>query len=585
MPPFPDDLFQSALGHHRSGLYQDAHRLYQEVLETFPDHPETLHLFGLLKHQVGQSQIGLDLIDSAIAFDNSQAPFHYNRGVVLHALSRNEEAEQAYRACLERDAGQVSAWVNLGNLLADRGRFAEAIDCHQNALKLEPEYAEHHVRVARAFRLAGEIEKCLAHLGCAVSLAPDNETAWSALLFSSHYQPGIDLGELARRHQAWAGRLAPPVQLHERSAPSQSAPLRVGFLSPDLGNHPVGIFLAPLLERLQHHPRLVTVCFNDRKGSDEFLARNHRLANEWKEVADLPEEGLEALLRESQLDALIELTGHTDNNRLPVLALKPVPIQLTWAGYVGTTGLEAIDYLVTDSFHTPDGAELRYAETLLRFPCGYIAWEAPAYAPMPGPLPLLEKGYPTFGCLNNPSKLTGETLFLWAELLRRIPDSRLLLKYKGMDDPAVINRVLGLLAVGGIAPERVTMRGQTNHLQHLSTFSEVDVALDPRPYSGGLSTCEALWMGVPVVTWPGDTFASRHSLSHLTNAGLADTVAPDHESYLAIAEKLVADPESLAARRNSMRERMARSPLCDLDAFAEDFVTALATVAGRDLSP
>jgi predicted O-linked N-acetylglucosamine transferase (SPINDLY family) len=196
---------------------------------------------------------------------------------------------------------------------------------------------------------------------------------------------------------------------------------------------------------------------------------------------------------------------------------------------------------------------------------------------------MLAKGHPTFGCFNNPTKLTSPTLALWARLLRRVPGSRLVLKYKGMQDPAVVQRVRGLLSIHGVAPDRIDFLGQTNHVQHLAAFAGIDVALDPMPYSGGISTCEAIWMGVPVVTLPGDTFASRHSLSHLHNAGVGDTVAGDEEDYRRIAAALVSDAEALAKRRASMRSTIAASPLCDLDAFASGFVSALATVTGRKL--
>ncbi|MFV1996153.1 MAG: hypothetical protein ACC661_12015, partial [Verrucomicrobiales bacterium] len=241
-------------------------------------------------------------------------------------------------------------------------------------------------------------------------------------------------------------------------------------------------------------------------------------------------------------------------------------------------GLESIDYLITDAFHSPDGSEQHYSETLLRFPGDYIPWEPPSYAPEPGPLPLLANGFPTFGCLNNPSKLTTPTLRLWATLLRELPEARLILKYKGMDDRAVKERVLGLFAVFGVDPGRVEMLGHTQHGDHLAMFQRIDIALDPMPYSGGLSTCEAVWMGVPVVTRPGDTFASRHSLSHLNNAGIADTVVDSSEAYVAKAVELAADPDALAARRSSMRATIAASPLCDLHGFAADFVAAIQVV-------
>lgn len=576
--PFANRL-QKALSLHQAGDHDGAGEVYEEILGMDPGHEEALHLYGLLLHQRGESEAGLGRIRSALERQPANAVYLYNLGVILQELGRDGEAADAYRKCLGINPDNASAWVNLGNLLADHGHFGEALEAHRNATKLLPEDLENHLRIARDLRLIGDIEGSLALLGEILGQRPDHESAWSAMLFTSQYQPGIDRAELLRRHSAWAARFPAPSASAKRKR-TKAAALRVGFLSPDLGNHPVGIFAAPLLERLKNYKDLLTVCFNDRRKIDEYSQRNRAAAGEWHEVAGLADNDLEQKLRDSTLDVLIDLCGHGEGNRLRVLARKPVPLQMTWAGYVGTTGLGAIDHLISDCFQTPEGSEGGYSESVLRLPHDYVPWEAPPYVPDPGPPPLLAKGHPTFGCFNNPTKLTSPTLALWAQLLLRVPGSRLVLKYKGMQDPAVVQRVRGLLAVHGVAPDRVDFLGQSSHVQHLAAFAEIDVALDPMPYSGGISTCEAIWMGVPVVTLPGDTFASRHSLSHLRNAGVGDTIAKDEADYLEIASSLVSDADSLAKRRASMRATISASPLCDLDAFANDFVSALATVTG-----
>lgn len=572
---------QEALALHQSGDLGKAGLLYEAILERSPGHGEALHLHGLLLHQRGASEAGLDRIRAALRGHPDNPVYLYNLGVLLQETGRDGEAADAYRRCLATNGGHVSAWVNLGNLLADHGHFGEALEAHRNAAKLQPEDPEHQLRLARDLRLLGDVENSLALLGQVLDRNPGHEAAWSAMLFASQYQPGIDRAELHRRHAAWASRFPAAASPETRSR--RNGALRVGFLSPDLGNHPVGIFLAPLLERLRGREDLTTVCFNDRKKIDEYLVRNRAASGEWHEVAGLGDDEVERKLREASLDVLIDLCGHGEDNRLRVLARKPAPVQLTWAGYTGTTGLKAIDYLLSDPYHTPDRSEPDYAEALLCFPCNYVPWEAPPYAPEPGPPPLLANGYPTFGCFNNPTKLTSSTLALWARLLGLLPRSRLVLKYKGMDDAAVVGRVRGLLSVLGVGADRVDFLGQSNHVEHLAAFSKIDVALDPMPYSGGISTCEAIWMGVPVVTLPGSTFASRHSLSHLTNAGVGDTVAKDERDYLRIAAALVSDADFLAKRRAAMRPTVAASPLLDLDAFAQDFVSALGAVTGRKL--
>lgn len=575
------DALGEALNLHQSGQLQAALEIYEDLLGNDARNSEVLHLSGLLLHQAGESASGLERIEAAIAIVPDNTVYLYNRGVVLQESGREAEALEAYRICLSIDPGNVSAWVNLGNLLSDHGHFGEALDCHRNAAKLQPGEVEHLIRWARDLRLIGDIDGALCLLGEVLNAEPENEGAWSAMLFTSQYQSGVGRSELLRRHARWASRFEVPEPVPARA--DDGTPLRVGFLSPDLGNHPVGIFIAPLLERLRSRKKITTVCFNDRRGRDEYLIRNQAAAGEWREVGGFGDEELERELRAASLDVLIDLCGHGENNRLRVLARKPAPIQMTWAGYTGTTGLPAIDYLISDSYHTPDKSEGDFAETLLCFPCDYIGWEPPVYAPEPAAPPLLANGHPTFGCFNNPTKLTSPTLALWGHLLMLVPKARLVLKYKGMDDPAVVTRVRGLLSVHGISPDRIEFRGQSNHLDHLSAFADIDVALDPLHYSGGISTCEAVWMGVPVVTLPGDTFASRHSFSHLSNAGLGDTIAKDKRHYLKIAAGLVANGESLAKRRAAMRQKISASPLVDLDSHASDFVNALKAVTGRKL--
>ncbi len=564
-----------ALALHQDGKLAEAAVIYDSLLEQMPGHAEALHLSGLLLHQSGKSEAGLARIELAVQTDPTNGIYLYNRGVILQEAGRASEAVEMYRKCLGVSPSHVSAWVNLGNLLAEHGQLGEALDCHRNAAKLEPESEGHQARIAHDLRLIGDIEGALAILGFLVGRNPGNDAVWSSMLFASQYEGGIRRAELHQRHLRWGARFAPTAPSGKRS---RKGPLKIGFLSPDLGNHPVGILVAPLLERLAKEDGVETICFNDRKGVDEYLIRNRTSSGRWHDVANLGDDELESAIRDVGLDVLIDLCGHGDQNRIRVLAAKPAPIQMTWAGYTGTTGLAAIDYLICDAFHASRGCESDYTEKLLRLPRNYVPWEAPGYAPDPGSPPLLEKGFATFGCFNNPTKLTAPTLALWARVLDRVPRSRLLLKYKGLHDPVVMQRVTGLLSVHGVSPDRIGFMGQTNHRDHLGAFAGVDVALDPTPYSGGVSTCEAIWMGVPVVTLPGETFASRHSLSHLSNAGVSDTIARDEDDYVRIAAELVADPDALANRRTTMRAKIADSPLLDLDSYSRDFLAAIRSV-------
>jgi predicted O-linked N-acetylglucosamine transferase (SPINDLY family) len=266
---------------------------------------------------------------------------------------------------------------------------------------------------------------------------------------------------------------------------------------------------------------------------------------------------------------------------LLVFARKPAPIQITWAGYVGTTGLTAMDYLLADRHEVPPEAERYYRERVLRMPDGYVCYDPPAYAPAVAPLPALEQGNVTFGCFNNPAKITPQAIEVWARILRRLPGARLVLKFKGWDNSGVAGRFREMFVNLGIDPGRVEFLGSAPHAKFLTEYNRIDLALDPFPYCGGLTTCEALWMGVPVVTCPGETFASRHSLSHLSNVGLTETIARDLDEYVELAVSLASDLPRLAALRAGLRERMAASPLCDGPRFARQFMELLRGIADR----
>jgi predicted O-linked N-acetylglucosamine transferase (SPINDLY family) len=285
-------------------------------------------------------------------------------------------------------------------------------------------------------------------------------------------------------------------------------------------------------------------------------------------------------IRADRVDILFDLAGHTGQNRLLVFARKPSPIQVTWAGYVGTTGLKAMDYLLADRHEVPSGAERHYQERVLRMPDGYVTYDPPAYAPPVTRLPALDRGHVTFGCFNNPAKITPQAVEVWAKILRRLPEARLVLKFRGWDNDSVARRFTEMFLAHAIDSRRLELLGPSPHNEFLAAYSRIDLALDPFPYSGGLTTCEALRMGVPVLTFPGDTFAGRHSLSHLSNVGLTETIARDLDDYVELAVSLAGDLPRLAALRAGLRERMAASPLCDGKRFAADLAAILREIWG-----
>ena len=380
--------------------------------------------------------------------------------------------------------------------------------------------------------------------------------------------------EYDRRHAATALRRR--CRAHEKVHRVHGPP-RLGFISPDLGRHPVGFFLVRVLENLGRGPH-ETFCYSDRIVKDGLTHRLRAAATRWRDVVGMSHERLAEQVRADRIDILFDLAGHTAGNRLLVFARKPAPIQVSWIGYEGTTGLAAMDYLIADHLMVPAGSERHYRERVLRMPDGYLCYDPPETAPPVGPAPSLKQGFATFGSFNNPAKITPEVVAVWAKILRAAPTARLVMKYRGLGDPAVKRRFLDLFAAHGVGPQRLELLPWSSYSDYLATYHRVDVVLDPFPFSGSTTTCESLWMGVPVITCPGETFASRHSLSHLSSVGLTETIARDPDEYVELAISLAGDPARLAALRSGLRERMAASPLCDGKRFASHLMLLLQDV-------
>jgi predicted O-linked N-acetylglucosamine transferase (SPINDLY family) len=466
---------------------------------------------------------------------------------------------------------------NLCNVFRDHGKLELAATCSQRALQLKPDFAEAHNNLGNALRDQGKLEEAMACYQCALQLKPDYAEARSNYLFTTQYRSGVTLSELAVVHAEYDRLHAAPLRtarpLHQIDRDPHRR-LRVGFVSPDFGRHPVGYFLIRALENLDAG-QIETVCYCDRIIKDDLTRRFQAAATKWRDVSGLSNERLAEQILEDRIDLLFDLAGHTASNRLLVFARKPAPIQITWIGYEGTTGLEAIDYILADRYTISAGQEVWYREQVLRMPDGYVCYDPPRIAPEVGPLPASKNGYLRFGSFNNLAKITSQVVEIWAQVLHRVPGSRLVLKYRGLGDESVCQRYLGLFSAFGVEPSRMQLTPRSTYSEYLSAYGEVDIALDPFPFGGGVTTCDALWMGVPVVTCPGETFASRHCLSHLSSIGLTETIAWTLKEYVELAVSLAGDLPRLANLRAGLRKRMASSSLCDGKRFAANLMQVL----------
>ena len=400
----------------------------------------------------------------------------------------------------------------------------------------------------------------------------------SAALVRLNYDPAVDDSALFEAHRTWARRFAAPFYPKSKAQPLDSdpeRPLRVGYVSGDLRRHPVAFFVEPIL-RNHDRSQVDPVCYDTAGLDDDMNAHLRSLTPTWWNASSWSDDALADRIRADKIDILIDLSGHTARNRLLVFARRPAPIQVTALGYVTTSGLETMDYRLTDSLCDPGRGEDRfYSERLWRLETGFNCYAPPRGLPDPGPIPSLDEGRITFGSFNNLDKIVPPVIEAWAEILHRLSDSRLLMKTKTLGEPSVRERLFAAFADQGIAPERLELRDWSATLaEHFDAYREVDLALDPFPYNGTTTTCEALMMGVPVVALRGERHAARVSFSLLARLGLEGLTAVSTEAYVERALALAERPDALVKLRSGLRQRLAGSPLCDAGRYTRSLEAA-----------
>ncbi len=513
----------------RAGRVREAGDLFSQILQACPTHLVALRGFA----------------DAAVAVGN-------------HTLG----AELA-RAALEIDPAHVPTMLVLGHALLIMARATEAIEVHARAAALAPQNPAPWMGLGLSYLLAAQAEEAQAAFEKARAAAPQHAPARSSGLYALHYLQGISPERLFEAHRQWgaAHPRTPAVHANERDPERR---LRVGYVSADFRNHAVARFFEPLLAH--HDPAQVeTFCYYNHHHADAVTAQLRKAAGHWRDIVKLSDKAAAALIREDRIDVLVDLSGHTADDRLLVFAQRPAPVQVTYLGYPGTTGLPAMDYRITDAVADPPGAsDAEHTEKLLRVPAPFVCFGMPRNLPALAAPPSVALGHVTFGSFNTLVKLTEAHVATWAKVLRAVGGSRLLLKSAALDDARVQERIQSQFAAQGIAPERLTMRGHMpDNTAHLALYNAMDVALDTFPYTGTTTTCEALAMGVPVVTRAGETHHSRVGASLLTAVGRKEWIAADEARYVELAVGLARDGAALAALRPRLREELERSPLTD----------------------
>jgi predicted O-linked N-acetylglucosamine transferase (SPINDLY family) len=470
----------------------------------------------------------------------------------------------------------AEAMANIGNIHAKRSRYTDAVPWLERAIALRPQSGELNNNLGCTLQKLGDVEGAVARFRDTMHLDPANTDAPNNLLFTLNYLDSPDPAELYAEHLRWAERFAraPDATRVWENAPDPERRLRIGYVSPDLWRHSVAYFFEPLIAS-HERSAMEVFCYADVKKPDEVTGRLRGFASHWRDTRHLPDEQLAAMVQSDKIDILVDLAGHTNNNRLAMFGRRAAPVQVTYLGYPNTTGLGNMDYRLTDAWADPPGLTDAFnTETLVRLPHGFHCYQPDDCAPDPAPPPALANGYVTFGSFNNVMKTSSAVVRAWAAILKEVPRSSLLLKNAVLHEPLARERVIRAFIGEGIDPARIQLDGFKAKRNHLAQYARFDIALDPFPYNGTTTTCESLWMGVPVLALAGQTHAGRVGVSLLSQLGLEEWIASDEQDYVARAVRFAADLPSLSALRVSLRDRMRASSIMDATGLTRDIEAA-----------
>ncbi|MEE8428606.1 MAG: tetratricopeptide repeat protein [Gammaproteobacteria bacterium] len=555
----------------------EAERCWRSALKIEADNADALYALGVHLQVQGRLQEAIPLYHAAVKKKPDQAETHYHLGDALRETAQFYEALNAYREAVRLRPGYIEALNNFAAMLTKLYWHDEAIGILDTAVPLTPEAPQLWINLGRAHLFLGRMPEAVNSFTRAVTADPDMFLAHSNLVTSLNYLPSIEPEEVFAAHRKGEQRFAIRVRRYTtyENSPDPQRCLRIGYVSPDFRSSPVASFFEGVLAK-HDSQRVQVVCYAEVYQPDSVTERMQALAHTWRSTCGISDDQVAEQIRADGIDVLVDLAGHTTHNRLMVFARKPAPVQVTYLGYPNTTGLACVDYRFTDQYADPPGTtESFHSEELVRLAHGFLCYRPPPDAPPPGSPPCVRRGGVTFGSFNNLAKVTSEVIDVWSRILAAVPESRLLLKSHALLEASAREFWSARLAEHGIARERTTLLASIRtHHGHLQAYNRVDIALDSFPYNGTTTSCEALWMGVPVVTLAGRVHAARVGCSILSHGGFSDWIAADVESYIEKAVGLAKDKEQLIRLRETLRERLAASSLCDAAGFVRDLEKA-----------
>jgi predicted O-linked N-acetylglucosamine transferase (SPINDLY family) len=562
----------------RLGRLDEAVAALRRALALRPQLVEAYSNLGITMRDMGRCEVAIAACRQAIALRPDFAEAYSNLSLALADHKEPEAAASAARKAIELRPDFIEAYINLSAVLRLTGEFEEAMAACRHVIGLRPNFALPYANLASLMTEQGFVEEALDYFDRAIVLDPQDSMVRSRRIFALHWDPNRGARAIFEEHQQWNQRHALPLQSEiqaHHNDPSLHRQLRIGYVSPNLRQHSVAFFLESLLS--SHDPTSMQVfCYSDGLHQDETTARLRGHAAVWHDVTALNDAQLANLIRQDRIDILVDLAGHTAGNRLLTFARKPAPVQVTYLGYANTTGVTTVDYRLTDDYADPPGStESLHSEELVRLPRTFLCYRACDNAPPVGPSPAAGTGRITFGSFNALIKVNAPLIALWARILEKVPGSRIILKGHARTTAEAHKNILQMFCAHNIAPDRIDIRPRiSSQVEHLRLYDQIDIALDTFPYHGTTTTCEAMWMGVPVITLAGHVHISRVGVSLLSNVGLPDLIARDAEEYVRLAEDLAGNRGRLIELRTSLRQRMIASPLMDAARFAREVENA-----------
>ncbi len=578
-PAFADAHFNLGILQQKLQQLDAAEASFKAAVQAQPAHAQAWCNLGALHARRGRLDEAHAALKQAIRLAPDMADAHHNLGNVHKDALRMTQALQAFGEAIRLQPSHVDAQQGMGQVLGKLRQYQAAIVALKRAIEIDPKHVDAWIDLGNVHKEVGDLDDALACFEHADQFAPDRLDVLSNWLMLSNYASSVPRQRRIERARQYGDRVRAqvidaPVRPH-RWDPEK--PLRVGLVSGDLRRHPVGYFLDTVLHAIQAQSgnSLALIGYPTQGLSDALTHRLKACCTAWHPLVGLDDATAARHICDDDIDILIDLSGHTAHTRLSVFAWRPAPVQVSWLGYFATTGLPDMDHFLSDPWSTPAELQQDFTERLWLLPETRLCFSPPESAPPVSDLPATQQGHVTFGCFNNLTKLNDEVLQLWAAVIQGVAGSRLFLKAPQLDDAQVHDLTLRRLLALGIDRDRLILEGNSPRDEYLRAYHRVDIGLDPFPFTGGTTTAESLWMGVPVLTLQGDCLVARQGVSMMMNVGLAEWVANDAQAYRDKAIAFASDLPALSRLRAGLRGQASRSPLFDAPRFARHFQEAL----------